>query len=235
MFIIEIANLKIQIINKYKYLRLLCKDYIIDSSSSDFSVSVTDEEIIEEAKVNPIKQSNPYLESICIYRKIAFNVLKYDAFLIHGSAIKIDNNAYLFCAKSGIGKTTHTMNLKTLLGDKLTFINGDKPIIRLINNTPVVFGSPWCGKENYGSNTFAPLKAIVFLERSEENIITNTTKKEIIKKLLKQILVPSDVTKLDKTFDLLNKTLDNVKLFNLKCTKELDSAKISYDAIKNCF
>ena len=50
------------------------------------------------------------------------------------TVIKVDNDAYAFCAKSGTGKTTHTKLWMQLLGDRMSYINGDKPLIRIIDD-----------------------------------------------------------------------------------------------------
>ena len=46
--------------------------------------------------------------------------------------------AYLFCGSSGTGKTTHMLLWQKMLGDRFKFINGDKPIIRFIDNVPYI-------------------------------------------------------------------------------------------------
>lgn len=224
MFILEIASLKIKINNKYQYLEKFCKDYISDSCEFDFEVSANDKDIEDERKSSPSYFKDYHLESLCIYRKIALLLPKYDAYLIHGAALKIDEVAYIILAKSGTGKTTHANNLKSLLGERLSFINGDKPIIRIINNKPYVFGTPWCGKEHLGSNTNSLISSFIFLERGNKNEISEISGKEILPKIIHQIIMPNDLELLDKTINLVNQTLTNVNTYLLKCTKDKDSA-----------
>ena len=231
MFIIEIAKIKIQIINKYKYLEKLCSDYIVDSSSFDFSISVSDEEIEEEKKKDEVNHTNGYLESICLYRKICLELIKYDAFVIHACTIKIDNYAYLLSAKSGTGKTTHSRLLKEYLGDRMTYINGDKPIIRIFNGVPYAFGTPWNGKERYGENTNAQVKAIVFIERAKENSIELINKDKLLSKIINQILIPNNEEGVTKTFMLTDILLNNTKQYILKCNMDISAAICSYNAI----
>ena len=231
MFIIEIAKIKIQIINKYKYLEKLCSDYIVDSPSFDFSISVSDEEIEEEKKKDEVNHTNGYLESICLYRKICFELIKYDAFVIHACTIKIDNYAYLLSAKSGTGKTTHSRLIKEYLGDRMTYINGDKPIIRIFNGVPYAFGTPWNGKERYGENTNAQVKAIVFIERAKENSIELINKDKLLSKIINQILIPNNEEGVTKTFMLTDILLNNTKQYILKCNMDISAAICSYNAI----
>ena len=231
MFVIEIAKVKIQINNRYPYLKKLCEDYIIDSTTYDFSVSVSEDEIENEKKQTNEHFTDGYFEGICVYRKICKEILKYDCFLMHACTIKIDDYAYLFLAKSGTGKTTHCRLLKEYLQDRVSYINGDKPIIRIIDGIPYAFGTPWNGKERYGSNTSAKIKALIFIKRDENNSITPLSKDELLDKVIHQILIPTTTEEVTKTFDLLNITLDKTKQYLLKCNMDISAAICSYNAI----
>ena len=72
MFIVRLAELNIGIENKYEYIYNMCVDYITDNTP-DFSISVSDNEIMVES--NGIIQHKGYLESLAIYRKIAEKTL----------------------------------------------------------------------------------------------------------------------------------------------------------------
>lgn len=227
--IIEIAKVKIKINNNYEYLNNLCKDYIIDSDDFDFEVTINQNDLDEEKKKCTETFQDGYLESLCCYRKICLQLPSYNAFLIHAAIVKVDNYAYAFSAKSGTGKTTHTRLWKKLLGDKMSYINGDKPIIRIIDNIPYAFGTPWCGKEQYGSNTFAPLKALCFIERNPTNEIIDLPKKDVLLKIIHQILIPTDEINASKTFELLNDTITLINTYVLKCNMELEAAVVSFN------
>lgn len=231
MFIIEIAQVKIKINNKYEYLNHFCKDFIITSDNYDFEVSVNEDEIDNERKLAEEPFSNGYYESLCMYRKICYKMLDYNAFIMHAATIKIDDYAYMFLAKSGTGKTTHCRLLKEYLNDRMSFINGDKPIIKIIDGIPYAFGTPWNGKERYGSNTYAEIKALVFIERNEENSIIKLNGKDILPKVIHQILIPTSEYEVDKTFNLLNILLNKTNSYLLKCNMNIDAAECSYNAI----
>ncbi len=231
MFIIEIAKIKIKIDNKYKYLEKLCEEYIIDSSSYDLLISVSLDEIEDEKSKTTEKYSDGYLESICCYRKISLSILDFNAFLVHACTIKIDNYAYLLLARSGTGKTTHSKLLKEYLGDKMTYINGDKPIIRIIDGTPLAFGTPWNGKERYGENTYAPVKALVFIERALDNSICEISSEALLAKILNQILIPDTKDGVTLTFSLVDTLLKSSKQYLLKCNMDISAAICSYNAI----
>lgn len=97
--------------------------------------------------------------------------------LYYRACILYKDNAYLFIAPSGTGKTTHINLWKKHIND-LVIINGDKPIIRLINNEPIIYGTPWMGKERYGCNSKAKLKAVVILHQGQVDKIDKVDKKD---------------------------------------------------------
>ena len=79
-------------------------------------------------------------------------------------------NGYAFLGKSGTGKSTHSqLWLRYLEGYEL--LNDDHPIIRLVNDEVIIYGSPWSGKTPCYKNKQARLKAVVRLEQASENKI----------------------------------------------------------------
>lgn len=232
MLRIKIAGLSVEIDNKYGYIENLAKDYLTENGC-DFKVSVSSDKIAQEKNSSPYDNlSDGYCESICIYREIAERLPEYDAFVFHGCAIAHAGCAYLFTAQSGVGKTTHARNWLSRFGNEVHILNGDKPIIRIIDGAPYVSGTPWQGKENYGVNETLPLKAIVFLERGETNVASVASKSDCLVKLMKQIYLPrANAVSLSKTMRLADKILDTVSLLRLSCNKEEESAQVAFNAL----
>lgn len=232
MLKINVAGLTVSIDNKYGHIENLGKDYITEKES-DFSVSVSDEKITAEKNAVPGADfSEGYCESICIYREIAERLPEYNAFVFHGCVIAYDGAAYLFTAQSGVGKTTHARNWLSRFGDRVHVLNGDKPIIRIVNGIPYASGTPWQGKENYGVNETLPLKAILFIERGENNVASEISKSDALVKLMKQIYLPKrDALALSKTMRLADELLSKVSLIRLVCNKDEESAQVAFDKL----
>ena len=57
-------------------------------------------------------------------------MLGYDAFLFHAAVVSYAGCGYAFAAKSGTGKSTHVAQWMHALGDRVTVVNGDKPLLR---------------------------------------------------------------------------------------------------------
>ena len=131
MFCVQIAGVLVAIENRYAFTERLCADYIVDVSPDecDFSVSATAEEIAAENN-DEDAFSPAYCESLALYRKMCTRLLNYDAFLFHAAVVSYAGRGYAFAAKSGTGKSTHVAQWMRALGDRVTVVNGDKPLLR---------------------------------------------------------------------------------------------------------
>lgn len=90
---------------------------------------------------------------------------------MHASVIRCQGRAFLFLAKSGTGKSTHSnLWLKHVPGSEL--LNDDNPIVRIYPDGRVIcYGSPWSGKTPCYRNIEAPVGAFVRISRAPENSI----------------------------------------------------------------
>ncbi len=225
----RLADFNIHIDNKYEYLEKMCGDYLFDGEA-DLTVSVTEEEIIKEQSEKITHKG--YLESLAVYRNISERLPYMGAFLMHGVVADVDGTGIAFLAKSGVGKTTHMMNWKRLLGDKMTVVNGDKPLIRITDGCAYAYGTPWAGKENIHTNMKTQLKKICFIERAEENEC-EVFSGDPLKRLLAQTYRPADTMSFFKTLDLLSCLINNVSFYLIKCNKDISSATVAYDTVIN--
>ncbi len=100
----------------------------------------------------------------------AFAGSHYQTLLIHASCVAYNGCGYPFIAKSGTGKSTHSsLWLQHIEGTEL--MNDDNPVIRIIDGTPYIYGSPWSGKTPCYRNIVRPLGAIVNISRASANSI----------------------------------------------------------------
>ena len=235
MFFIRIADLNICIENKYKYVHNLCRDYLLECCDHpDLTVSATDEDIEQEMALAEIKVSRGYAEGVCIYRNLCRELPKsFNAYLFHSALIEYDGRGYAFSAKSGTGKSTHISLWQKEFGDKVRIINGDKPILRYANGEFIAYGTPWCGKENYGENASVPLRAICFIERGEENSISRIPAERAVERIFHQVLTPADMETLDALFPLLDLTLKTIPCYLLKCNMDQEAARVAYNGMKD--
>ena len=231
MFCIRIADVPIGIDNRYPFIYRQCKGYITDSDEPEFTVRVSEEEILEEQK-GDMRFSNGYCESLCLYRKICSKLPAYGAFLMHSAVIAVDDVAYVFSAPSGVGKTTHIRLWLEQSGQRARVVNGDKPIFRFVGETLYACGTPWKGKEDMGSNIMCPVQAICFLEQSPQNHIRPLSMEEVTGRIFHQILIPKDQEDFDCFWPLLEKMMTMVDFYLLQCNRKPEAAQLAYRTMR---
>ncbi len=232
MAVYRIADLNIELKNKYKYTDYICRDYICteENPKIDFSVTATQEDY-EKDKAYLTEYSEPYLETLSIYRQIARRILDYNGFIMHSSVIEMDGVAYAFAAHSGVGKSTHSRLWTEAFPDKARIINGDKPLLRYLDGKLYIYGTPWCGKECYNLNTKAPLKAVCFIERAETNSIEKLDKNNAVRKIFDQLLMPETTDQANKFFDMLEILINNTEFYTLHCNMDKEAAIVAYNGM----
>ncbi len=148
-------------------------------------------------------------------------------FAMHSASILYKNNAWLFSAPAGTGKSTHVA-----LWDELyqtPILNGDLNLIGFEDDAPIVYGIPWCGtSECYTTNSY-PLGGITFLKQAVSDHAYHMTK-EIAQHSTAQRLISPTWTKemLCTNFDFATQLTDKISFYLLECTKEPSAV----DAIK---
>lgn len=225
----------------YSKVHELCADYRY-SGTADFSIRTTRKDTEYEGNKSrnedikegiPIRNfSNDYLETLAVYRKIADKMIDYDTILFHGSVIAVDGIGYLFTAKSGTGKSTHTRLWRELFGERAVMVNDDKPLIKVSENGIMVCGTPWDGKHRLSTNISVPLKAVCVLERSEGNHIEKVKADSVYNMLVQQVYRPQSPQKLLKTLQLIDVLSENVGLYRLGCNMDISAAETAYKAMK---
>jgi len=113
---------------------------------------------------------------------------------------------------------TLTINIET----KQVFINGEL----------FVYGTPWCGKEGYNTNSSAPLSAICFLEQGKTNVIDRIPPEDALIRVFPQILFPETEASADLLFPLLDKMLTTVPAYRLICDISDEAVAVAYNAMK---
>lgn len=147
---------------------------------------------------------------------------------VHASVIVNSGKAFLWMAKSGTGKSTHSkLWLSNIEGSHL--LNDDNPIVRVLPSGAVqVYGSPWSGKTPCYKNEHYPAAAFVEIKRSPDNKISP-------KNLLESyalIYSSSSGLKTDpKMGEQLHKTFEKIvtssPCFTLQCRPDADAARVS--------
>ena len=232
-FKIDIASHIIGVESVYDAIYVMCRKFLTDGEPS-FCVKITPEDLKRERVYLGLEKNAIFPESqievLYLMRIITDLFIDDDILLIHGAAISVNNQAFLFTADSGVGKTVHS--IRWILNNKdTTIINGDKPFI-ILKDKPLICGSPWSGKEGRHSNVTAPLKSIILMERSENNHIERISFSDAFPFILRQVYRPNDPKKMKKTLELMQKLGSSVSFWYFRCNNFKDDCyKVSYNAL----
>ncbi len=230
-FTVGFAGFKFELDTPSTSACVLCKDYLLEGIP-DIRIKVTEQDVNNEYIESKLSKPNKVsAETGAVYRKIAEEVLNYDTLLMHGAVIATGENAYMFSAPSGTGKTTH---IKLWLeNDRESFVvNGDKPLIRIIKDKAFACGTPWSGSEGMDTNRMVPLKSIILMERSEKNHIEEIDFAQAYLFLLQQTFIPKEASKAKKALSLLSSLHNKLSLYRFRCNNyEEDCFAVSYNAL----
>lgn len=217
-----------------------CKEWLC-SREPDFAVAITPEDIAFEREkslredalegIPPRSFTDAYLEITAVQRKIAEQLFEHDTLLFHGSVVAVDGVAYLFTAKSGTGKSTHTRLWREAFGERAVMINDDKPFLHVDETGVTVYGSPWMGKHRLGCNAAVPLQAICILTRGQENCIVPLPARDAVPMLLQQTNRPLNRRLLPQYMYLLDELTKHVTFYHLACNMEPEAALVAYRAM----
>lgn len=204
----------------------------VEITSSDIQYERVKAAREDEMEGKTIRQmTDAQLEITALQRKIAEKMFDCDTLVFHGSVVAVDGEAYLFTAKSGTGKSTHTALWRQVFGSRAVMVNDDKPFLHVGERTVTAYGSPWNGKHGLGTNTGAPLRAICILERGQHNEIREIPASEAVFMLLQQSNRPMDRSKMPVYMKLLDGIARNVCFYRMKCNMDPAAAVTAYEAM----
>lgn len=223
----------------FESTRDYCKHYLT-AEEPEFAVTVTPEDLaFEQAQllaeamaegIKPRRFTDPFLDRAAIQRKFAEYLFDCDILLCHGSTVAVDGKAYLFTAKCGTGKSTHTRLWRQVFGHRAQMVNDDKPFLILRADDVLACGAPWSGKHGLDTNITVPLAGICILERGPENVIRPIPAGEALPRLLHEAFCPAG--REERFNELVTKLANRVPLWRMECTKDPAAAEVAHRAMR---
>ena len=227
-----IAGLKTEYNVRGELLRDRSKSYKADFDDNETEIKLN----IKEDFIKMKKEEIPHLsldEHEYMWTCEAFynELLRHNGMMLHSSCVEKDGFAYLFSARSGTGKSTHThLWLKNLEGTRI--INDDKPALVYDNGKWYACGTPFSGKTDENIDVKIPVRAITFLHRSEKNTVKKIPPVQAVGLLLEQTIKPADRSLAENMLELADLLLREVPVFSLGCNLNDDAAVIAYNEIE---
>ncbi len=228
MITISIAGLSVGLQTRNRSILRRCSRFLT-GSAPDWTVSVTDRQIAQEQKSGQCNADNAAF--VCFHREIADILPGYNRFVFHGAAIEYNGRCYLFAAKSGTGKTTHILLWRDRYADKVSIVNGDKPILWKKDDRWYACPTPWCGKEGLAGADCVPVAGLCFLERAEHNTIRRAAANEITDRVFHQLYLPKEADALRQTLVLAVDFLKSTPSWVMGCNMNIEAAEIAHDAM----
>lgn len=226
----KIAGIILNMNPQYEPLLSQSKDYIDESDKEvEVDISFGNEELEEYHKCFPMLSIGE-----CEYMLYGSKFYNYlickNGLLLHSSCVVYENYAYLFSAPSGTGKSTHTqLWLKRFSSAKI--LNDDKPAISITKEGILAYGTPFSGKTDWNINECYPIKAIIFLNRGEENNIEMMNGKDAIYNILSQTLRPSEPHLMMQLLNLIDQIVTNIPIYKLYCNISTAAVDLVYKTV----
>lgn len=151
---------------------------------------------------------------------------------IHASAIVKDSKAILFLGESGTGKSTHSRLWLQHIGNSY-LLNDDSPMLRLMDNMILIYGSPWSGKVHCYKQEAAPLKAMARINRYPENKISCSNKLASIGAIQPSFppFLAYDWRYSGIMIRMIDRIVRDIPIYELKCRPDKQAAETAYAKI----
>ena len=242
--VIEVAGVTAEVLCRYPDNELLFQNYLTDKPPV-LTVAPTDADLqnmqaildkLAEQQGEPVQRySKSLLENTVIYCALCEALIDHDVLPIHGSALCMDGEAYIFTANSGTGKSTHSRLWREVYGDRVWMINDDKPFLKITDRGVTVLGNPWNGKHRLGRNASAPLKAIVRLSRDAGNHIEPLSDADAFQTLLAHAYLSGDAARRVRSVALAERVVRAAGFYSLGCNMSPEAAVVAHDGINADF
>ena len=139
---------------------------------------------------------------------------------VHACGVVDSNgNGHLFVGQSEAGKTTMARLWESEPG--ITVLSDDRIILRKMENTIWMYGTPWHGEAMLASPTRVPLTTVYFLEKGQKNELISQKPSGSISRLFASSFPPFyNRDALNFTLTFLEGVVKNVPCYELKFTPD---------------
>ena len=161
----------------------------------------------------------------------AFASAPFGALEMHASVVTHGGRGFLFLGRSGTGKSTHSrLWLEHIPGTEL--LNDDNPVLRVVDGTARVYGSPWSGKTPCYKAQDVPVGAIVRLQQAPENRISRLGAVQAYASVMASCSGFRPIRSIaDAQHETLAAVVAGVPCYQLDCLPDADAARLCKQTI----
>lgn len=158
-------------------------------------------------------------------------LLPHSILTFHGVLMEHNGRGIIISADSGVGKTTHARLWRDY--KRALIINGDRATCQKVDGVWTGFGLPWSGTSGEQINRSVPLKALVILERGEENEAHRIQGLEAFGASWPHVQYPKwDENMTAAALDLTDDFLSHVPVIRLHCRPDQEAVEVLEKALE---
>ena len=164
--------------------------------------------------------------------RFAFLLLaaNHNLYVLHSASVLYKDRAWLFTGPSGTGKSTHTNLWTEAYGTPV--LNGDLNLLGMENNTPMVYGLPWCGTSGIFTAKKYPLGGIILLKQAPVNHVLFPAADKKILAVMQRFISPSwSESQMLQNLNFAVELSEKVPICKLLCNPTLEAASTMKEAI----
>lgn len=227
----SIADFYVEYEPKYPRLTSRSEKYLAKDQTlaPEITLILSEEEITEH--VNNYDVTPDLAEYVLMGAKFYKEIIDKNAFFLHSSAVAVGGEGFAFTGPCGAGKSTHSTMWRKYFGENVIPVNDDKPVVRIINDTVYICGTPFSGKHDINTNTLVPLAGICVLKQAKENSIVRLKPIEAMSVFMEQTLRCDEADKMSALLNLLDTTLLKVPVYRLSCNISFEAVELAYNTL----
>lgn len=181
--------------------------------SPDFSTGTLFPRRLSPTRPSPVSLHFPVDEQLFLHR-----IGWLGGALLHTCGVAYGGRAWLFCGKSGAGKST-TARLWQAAGAEL--LNDDRMVLRMMDGVPHACSTPWHGTIGEVKAVNLPLGGVFQLEQARENEAVRLPQREGLRRLAANLIAPFHLCEpMQAILDTLAAVADITPVFRLRFTPD---------------
>ncbi len=179
----------------------------------DFSAGTLFPRRLSRTRPSPVSLHFPVDEQLFLHR-----IGWLGGALLHTCGVAFAGRAWLFCGKSGAGKST-TARLWQAAGAVL--MNDDRMVLRMINGVPHACSTPWHGTIGEVRAIDLPLGGVFQLEQARDNDAVQLPPRERLHRLAANLIAPFHLREpMQAILDTLAMVAESVPVHRLRFTPD---------------
>ena len=172
-----------------------------------------------------------YARNLLTLMDLEATLLDFGALILHASLIRWNGAGVVFCAPSGMGKSTQASLWEQHEGADI--LNGDRAAIRQVDGGWTAYGLPYAGTSGIYRNESAPLGSVVALRQAEENRIRRISGAEAFRYLYPETMIHRwDADFERRATDLLLRIMGDVPVYLLECRPDREAVSLLRDVMQ---